>query len=146
MKYRNGVDGIKHYKALDERYGIIPYWDNHIPEFFKEALKLENYARSVGYRECCEAGFDYHTHQEKCQKILDKFIDDYFIDSAKAHKEFVLNWDPRGYAVKMEADDIRKTNIFTDFGGYGILIPNDIYFGSGRLHKTKESSMGQMYW
>jgi hypothetical protein len=39
-----------------------------------------------------------------------------------------VNWDPRGYALKLNEDDTRAlsargVNIHRDMGGYGILAP-----------------------
>ena len=42
---------------------------------------------------------------------------------------FKLNLDPRGYALKIDFEavesgkDMKKFNLETDFGGYGILVP-----------------------
>ncbi len=42
-------------------------------------------------------------------------------------KHLYFNGDPRGYALKIDDDFIRKNNIpiYRDFGGYGILCPED---------------------
>jgi len=34
-----------------------------------------------------------------------------------------VNWDPRGYVLKIEEGYARKLNIERDWGGYGILVP-----------------------
>jgi len=37
---------------------------------------------------------------------------------------FFVNSDPRGYALKMRENSFQKGDLWTDFGGYGILAPD----------------------
>lgn len=52
-------------------------------------------------------------------KILDKVIS---ILGEKAKDIIFINYDARGYAIKIKRDDNMK--IYSDFGGYGILAPD----------------------
>ena len=44
----------------------------------------------------------------------------------EAEKHFFINFDPRGYALKIKDDYISENNIkiYQDFGGYGIIAPD----------------------
>ena len=39
-------------------------------------------------------------------------------------KHLIINFDPRGYALKLNPDFCKDKNIYRDFGGYGILSPD----------------------
>lgn len=51
---------------------------------------------------------------------------DLILDFRKAKVSVFLNTDPRGYALKIEDEWLRKSglNIHTDVGGYGIICPS----------------------
>ena len=44
----------------------------------------------------------------------------------EAEKHFFINYDPRGYALKLKSEFCKDKNIYRDFGGYGILAPDFI--------------------
>lgn len=128
------TNGQKQYNALNERYGCK---EKNIKKFFIKAHKLEEEGRNIGLRICNEADFDGERHQKMFKKRFNKFLEDNFENLQKAKSEFVLNWDPRGYCIKIEADDIPKTNIYMDYGRNGILIPTDIEI-NGIVHRDSE--------
>lgn len=39
-------------------------------------------------------------------------------------KHLIINFDPRGYALKLNPDFCKDKNIYRDFGGYGIIAPD----------------------
>lgn len=127
------TSGKIQYDALDERYGCK---EKDIETFFYNAHNLEEAGRLTAIKICNEAGFDGEAAQEKLRKRLDKFLKENFEDSKKAREEFFLNWDPRGYFIKIHADDIPKTNIYMDFGRDGILVPTYIEV-NGNLHRNR---------
>lgn len=43
--------------------------------------------------------------------------------SQTAYDNIVINFDPRGYALKIKAEFCKDKKIFTDWGGYGIIAP-----------------------
>lgn len=128
------TNGQKQYDALNERYGCK---EKNIKKFFHSAHKLEEDGRSIGLRICNEAGFDGERHQKMFEKRFNKFLENNFEDLQKAKSEFILNWDPRGYCIKIEAYDIPKTDIYMDWGRSGILIPTDIEI-NGIVHRDSE--------
>ena len=42
----------------------------------------------------------------------------------EAEKHFFINYDPRGYALKLKSEFCKDKNIYRDFGGYGIIAPD----------------------
>ena len=42
----------------------------------------------------------------------------------EAEKQFFINFDPRGYALKLKPEFCEGKKIYKDFGGYGILSPD----------------------
>lgn len=51
----------------------------------------------------------------------------WFNDEKKFREQFFINTDPRGYALKLDLtpEEQRKCNIYRDWGGYGILAPEN---------------------
>lgn len=127
------TNGKRQYDALNERYGCK---EKDVECFFYNAHNLEEAGRLSAIKICCDADFDADEAQEKFYKRLDKFLEDNFENLEKARKEFVINWDPRGYFIKIEADDIPTSDIYMDFGRNGILIPAFIEV-NGVIHRRK---------
>jgi len=48
-----------------------------------------------------------------------------FVNEEKFKNEFFINRDPRGYALKLNFGDERVAGVYTDWGGYGIIAPED---------------------
>lgn len=48
---------------------------------------------------------------------------DWFVKDSKFEKSFFVNEDPRGYALKLKLTPEERKGIFTDWGGYGLLAP-----------------------
>jgi len=42
----------------------------------------------------------------------------------KAKDLVYINFDPRGYSLKIKSEEAKNLNIYTDFGGYGIIAPD----------------------
>ena len=42
----------------------------------------------------------------------------------EAEKHFFINFDPRGYALKLKSEFCKDKKIYKDFGGYGIIAPD----------------------
>jgi len=42
----------------------------------------------------------------------------------EAEKHFFINYDPRGYALKLKSEFCKDKNIYKDFGGFGIIAPD----------------------
>ena len=81
-------------------------------------LNLMELNKYTGYdvKEATEAEQDKFFEGIKKQviKILGK----------EAEKCFFINFDPRGYALKLKSEFCEGKQIYKDFGGYGILSPD----------------------
>ena len=42
----------------------------------------------------------------------------------EAEKHFFINYDPRGYALKLKSEFCEGKKIYKDFGGFGIIAPD----------------------
>lgn len=135
------TNGKVQYDALDGRYGCK---QESMERFFHNAHNLEEEGRSIAVRICNEANFDGERNRERYKKKFDKFLRDNFKNYDKAKKEFVLNWDPRGYCIKIEADDIPYTNIYMDWGRNGILVPADIEI-NGVIHRVSDNIVNDKF-
>lgn len=49
----------------------------------------------------------------------------WYVDEDKFKDEFFINTDPRGYALKLNFGGERVEGVYTDWGGYGIIAPDD---------------------
>lgn len=72
-------------------------------------------------------GYDVEqTTEEEEEEFFNKILNSvYKILGEKAREIVFINYDPRGYALKIKDSYIRENNIkiYTDWGGYGILAP-----------------------
>ena len=90
----------------------------------KKLRRLEREAHQLAL-ECCEwrsiedsdTMFIEHLIMSKLHKVLGLNI-----ITAKGPKPF-LNYDPRGYALKIKSEDASGLIIHKDWGGYGIIAP-----------------------
>lgn len=124
------TDGQKQYDALNERYGCK---EKSLEKFFLRAHRMERRGENIALRICNDPGYDGERYQEEFRKQFNKYLLEQFEDFEKAMKEFKLNWDPCGYCIKIEAEDIPHTNILTDWGRDGILVPFDLQI-NGKLY------------
>jgi hypothetical protein len=76
-------------------------------------------------------GYDVEQTTEEAQDLFfDKIYKSiYKILGEKAKQYIFINFDPRGYALKIKSEYVKKeftagNNIYTDFGSYGILAPD----------------------
>lgn len=92
----------------------------------KKLRRLENKAHQLATDYCNgENGVDSENWESLCQPILDKvhkILGDFHPD----HSGIFINGDARGYALKIDDEVVRENalDIFTDWGGYGIIAPD----------------------
>jgi len=82
--------------------------------------ELEEHAHEIITEQCNTGGDE---GDETLREILQEVRG---ILTEVDNKAIFINYDPRGYALKIKDDYIRENNIrmWTDFGGYGILAPD----------------------
>lgn len=76
-------------------------------------------------------GYDVKQATEEEENVFfDKIRNSvYKILGEKSKEALIINFDARGYALKLSTDFVKQerekgNNIYTDFGGYGILAPD----------------------
>lgn len=81
-------------------------------------LHLMELNKHTGYdvKQTTEAEQDKYFENIKKQliKILGKEVEEHFF----------INYDPRGYALKLKSEFCEEKKIYKDFGGYGIIAPD----------------------
>lgn len=110
----------RHYDALAKRYGIC-----NIESFHISARRYERKLNRLALMICNDAR-NYEWAQEQfaiVSKRASETLSEYCRFNRKLQKELYFNRDPRGYALKIEANDLGY-GIWTDWGGYGIVAPD----------------------
>lgn len=81
-----------------------------------ELYKLDKKAHRITTAQCNGEG-----NKEQQEKQLNAILTK--VNSLLKVKTAFINGDPRGYALKIEAEAAKELGIYTDWGGYGILAP-----------------------
>lgn len=116
LQSHNILSAARHVQLLGEMFGKDvpnPY------ETYEILLKAEKEAHRRTTLECNEA-----ISEEESEKWHEKFLNRLTkkLGVAKMPDGFFINYDPRGYALKMKQGTFPQ-GLYTDFGGYGILAP-----------------------
>lgn len=115
-----------------------PMYEKQIAEHISNVNKLLNaklnragydfllQLEEVSHKQCeswCNVGYT-DDERDDFEKLVFKLICD--VLHIDGHEAIIFNGDPRGYALKVCDDFVRKStvNIYRDMGGYGILVPN----------------------
>ena len=94
----------------------------------KKLRRLETKAHKLAtdYRNG-ENGVNSENWEQKCEPILKAVKNILFAQSFNVRRNYAifLNGDARGYALKIDSEHVKAKNlqIYTDWGGYGILAP-----------------------
>ena len=117
IQTHNILNAARHIQLLGEMFGFNypnPY------EVFEILLKAEREAHRRTTKECNEAISDEESekwHENFIKRLTKKLCVEKMPDG------FFVNYDPRGYALKMKEKTFPQ-GLWTDFGGYGILAPD----------------------
>ena len=116
IETHNIISAANHIELLGEMFGvrcINPY------ATFEILLKAEREANRQTTKEC-----NISVSEEDSDKWYEKFIARLTkkLGVDKMPDGFFINYDPRGYALKMKEGTFQQ-GFWTDFGGYGILAP-----------------------
>jgi hypothetical protein len=109
----------KHGKELNNLFTI-----NEEPvKLCKKLFRLESKAHKLS-TQYCNGDIDMGTWEKESESILNKVKE--ILNPENADVEVFLDGDPRGYALKIRFDDtdVRRHEIHTDMGGYGIISPD----------------------
>jgi len=116
LQSHNILAASRHIQILGEMFGKDvpnPY------ETYEILLKAEKEANRRMCKECNEA-----IDEEQSEKWMENFLArlQKKLGVEKMPEGFFVNGDPRGYSLKMKAGTF-PSGFWTDFGGYGILVP-----------------------
>lgn len=124
-KRRMNVQIIQHGEHLRTIFGL----DDSALNLAKQVHRIEAKAQRLALDYC--NGTTKHGHncpedfiETEGARILDAL--DKILDFRKSGIPVFMNWDPRGYALKIASEYTRSHNmdIHRDWGGYGILAPD----------------------
>ncbi len=90
---------------------------------YEALLRIEKRAHRLAERECSEDMPDGYVEKTEANILGDLDAILHYTESGSA--PVILNGDPRGYALKIDSGYVKrhKLDIYTDWGGYGILAP-----------------------
>jgi hypothetical protein len=85
---------------------------------------LESRGNNLAKRKCNDASTTYDQADKLAEDIVAKL--DRLLGFAADKIPVFLNSDPRGYALKIACDYVKKhdLDIYRDWGGYGIIAPD----------------------
>jgi len=86
-------------------------------DLFSKLKRLENKANRIVTLDC-----NGEIDSEKAETELNK-IENKVKQLLPGLKSFFINGDPRGYSLKIGEAEAKALNMWSDWGGYGILAP-----------------------
>jgi hypothetical protein len=94
----------------------------------KLCKKLHRIERKAHRRATDYCNGTYQDNEDGTQMELDdqKQINSInkILSNDQSKLEILINWDPRGYALKISTKQAESLNIYKDWGGYGIIAPD----------------------
>ena len=117
----------RHYNSLNNLYKLNTGEDHPNPKRLSSTLlrlEREAHRETVGQMnddigEQCNEDGDYIESDKRIEAIKEKVLK-LFKGNLNG---FFINYDARGYAMKIKTEAIGDTGLYRDFGGYGILAP-----------------------
>jgi hypothetical protein len=111
IQAHNAPAFVRHLSVIQKLSGVEhPYSF----EILEKLYRLEAQAHRLTVIEC-NTGEDQDAKLDKIKDKVQKLLPN--------AKTLFINGDPRGYALKLKADEAKELNMYTDFGSYGILCP-----------------------
>lgn len=122
MKLESARQMVRHADALTRAFGLTD-----IDDVWPKLRRLEAQAHRNAERECSDSTFDASEEAQAKFAILESL--DRLLGWRDRGIPICFNGDPRGYALKIEDDWVRRhqfetQGMVTDWGGYGILAPD----------------------
>ena len=117
----------RHYNSLNNLYKLNTGEDHPNPKRLSSTLlrlECEAHREKLGQMndnigEQCNEDGDYIESDNRIEAIKEKVLK---LFKGKLNG-FFINYDARGYALKIKTEAIGDTGLHRDFGGYGILAP-----------------------
>lgn len=109
------IDRVTEYNQHFNNLKMLGY----TPDSLRPLYYLEHKAHTMAENEC--NGYKEYTDEQ--WNGIEKRVRALF---SKYLNGLILNGDPRGYTLKIDADILKSENIklYQDWGGYGILCPD----------------------
>lgn len=94
-------------------------------ELYKKLHRIESYAHRLAEDSCNWLSMESPEFDNREKDIIKRLRNVLNLCTLEEFSIFI-NFDPRGYALKIKDDYVREhnLNIETDWGGYGILAPD----------------------
>ena len=116
IKIQNAPAFVRHIQTLSSLTNDeAPYQF----DLFIKLSKLEAQASRITSAEC-NGDISEDIAGPKLDRIKNKVLQ---LLPKLDKKDFFINGDPRGYALKIREQKAKELGIYTDWGGYGILTP-----------------------
>ena len=122
-KQRNARELFSHVCNLQKLANVTTYYEAFL--IYKKLHRIEARMNRVFTNECNGVSQLTEAQEEKRdQRVLKQLT-----ELLPGLKTIFLNGDPRGYSLKISSEEARELrdkgiNIYTDWGGYGILCPD----------------------
>jgi hypothetical protein len=122
MKAKNADQLFRHVCNLQKLANVSTYHEAFL--IYKKLHRIEARMNRI-FTDECNGYLELNEDQEekRNQRVIKQLN-----DMLPGLKTIFLNGDPRGYALKISSEEARELrdkgiNIYTDWGGYGILCP-----------------------
>jgi hypothetical protein len=114
--HKHGCDLLAIFPAATERDPV---------KLCKKLRRLERLGESIGLRMCNDSTYSSDDADCDCRDVLHDLCSLLGIENGKRLTVFV-NRDPRGYALKIQSEDVSRLGLklHRDWGGYGIIAPD----------------------
>lgn len=114
----------RHLKNLSKLLGLK---GELMLEVYKHLKKIEKDGHRFAERYCNGEGIDSTNIEEIESRLKGNLLATLKYARSEVVREIQFNWDPRGYFLKLSDEYVRKNKIEieTDWGGYGILCPEE---------------------
>jgi len=94
----------------------------------KLCKKLNTIERKARWRatEYCNGTYQDNKEGDKMELDDQKQIKaiNKILGNKQSNIKILINWDPRGYALKISTEQAQEMTIYRDMGGYGIIAPD----------------------
>lgn len=111
------------FEALNSLFGVNVSKES----LFRILRRLEHKGQRIALSACNIANYDYETNEANFEEEVKRTFDRLFRNSKRAKELLYINYDPRGFCLKMDDGQNGKTyiwsNILCDWGKNGIFMP-----------------------
>jgi len=123
MKAKNADQLFRHVCNIQTLADVSTYHEAYL--IYKKLHRIEARMNRIFTNECNGVSQPTEAQEKKRNQRVLKQLN----DMLPGLKTIFLNGDPRGYSLKISSEEAKELrdkgiNIYTDWGGYGILCPD----------------------